>query len=166
MLGFLNIINLARCTEYSQQLVFGNNYSKEGALTHFCDFKIKPQVDVFTVTIFKKTGEGDQAVPKGTVKPFVSPTSPGHMRVEIPGYIEKNGSLYNFQFECKNDLILHSETWTWDPETQQFSLASAVKKDFFKSKQFYIIAACTGAVIVLGISALLYKAIRKNKSTI
>lgn len=163
---FLSLLNLARCVEYRQQLVFGNDYGKDGAVRAFCDFMIKPQIDVKTVTIFMKTGDNDQAVPKGTVRPFNSPTSPGHYRVEIPGYIEKNGNVYNFQFDCANDVQLHSEPWTWDPETQQFSLTSAVKKKFYKSKAFYGILACTGAVVLIGMSSLIYRAIKKSKSTI
>lgn len=113
----LSLLNIVKCDEYLQQLVFGTEHGKNGSVNHFCDFQIKPYVEINSITIFMKTGEGDQAVPKITLSPTISPSFSDYLRVQIPiNSIYKKGLVFYFQFENKEDLRLYSKDWTYDHE--------------------------------------------------
>lgn len=154
-----------KTSSYTQQLVFGKD-NKNGHTLHYCDVKLTPTRTVTGVTIFLKTDGKDAAVPKCTVTPTESPSSKGYFRIEIPDIIEKDGSVYNFQFAFNDVDVIFSETWAYDLAKKQFSLTSAIKRKFYQSKTFIVTACATAALVVSVLGFMVYKSIRKRRSAI
>lgn len=138
LLPWLWVLTVA-CEEVTQQLVFG----KDGG-DDCCDVKLLPTQDVSLVTILLKTEGEDAAVPKGVVTPETSNKN-GYFKVIIPDDIERDESLYSFQFTTSSGDDIFSENWTYDPDKRQFALASAVKRPFYRKKSFQYGAGATAA---------------------
>ncbi|KAI5168652.1 hypothetical protein PAEPH01_0305 [Pancytospora epiphaga] len=152
----------------TQQLVFGSYHKDNGAEIHYCDVLLKPQRTISNVTVFLKTEESgkDSAVPKCMISPKSS-SSKGFVRLELNDpSIERNESVYNFQIACTDGTIIHTEAWTFDAKTGKFSHASAVKRPFYKKKLFRYIAGGFLGAVFLALSFVIYRSIRKNKTTI
>lgn len=153
----------------TQQLVFGVTHRKDGSPSHYCDVLVSPPATITNATVFLKTGNdnNDGAVPKCMIQPKPSPTSRGFTRLEIPdNIVMKDGSVYNFQLTCADGRVLNTETWTYDQKSKQFSHTSAVKKPFYSTAAFRIIAASCAVVLLFALSYMLYRVFRKSKSAL
>ena len=152
--------------QIAQSLVFGSDLTSTGHKNHFCDFKFDPERTASLVSIYKKEESADNTFPKKTFNPIKSPIGSGYQRALIPSNISRDGSLYNFLFLLSDGTKLYSELFAYSDEEKEFVLYSALQKPFYQNKKIlWIIGICTGAVIVLGISILVYKKFFKSKST-
>jgi len=144
---------------YTQQLLFDYDHTiKE----HYCDVKLEPSDTVREVMIFARTDGEFGAVPKSAEEPSASTMNPSYFRTSIPDDLEKDGSEYSFKFIFDDNTHVFSENWVYDSDKNKFSLKSAVKTNFFKSKWFYGLLAA-GAVVAL-IAAINMRKVFKRKS--
>lgn len=156
------LVILAYAKDITQLLVFGKD--EDG---HFCDFAFSPNEAVSDVTIFEVLdSKRDNAVARVRLVPTSSPKSQGYSRIEIPDDLAVEGVLYSFQYTLEEGGNAFSENWTYDPERQQFALASAVKPKFWKNPKFIIAAGIGGVLGAALITSMVLRRMKKSRSTL